>query len=104
MEHLKIDFNTLTASSSGELRPPFVFLGRSDDDNDDDGTGWVSEKSYSSSDSSETILRNRSRISPVFAFFVFSFPFLKFAISFFLANGILRLLLQNCEPVKNPDK
>ena len=82
--------------------PPFVLLGRSDDD-DDDETGWVSKKSSSSSDS-KMILRNRSRISPVFAFFVFPFPFLKFAISFFLTTRILRLLLQNCEPVKNPDK
>ena len=83
-------------SPSREFLPRLVLIGRSDDE-----TGRVSTKSYSSSESSDTILSNRSRISPVFAaFFIFPFPFLWFAISLALATKILRLLLQNCEPVK----
>ena len=76
--------------------PTFVLLSRSEVDE----AGRASKKSSSSSESLETIPHNRSRISPVFAFFVFPFPFLKFDISFFLATRILRLLLQNYEPVK----
>ena len=71
MEHLKIDFNTLATSSSGEFLLRLVLIGRSEDE-----TGRASTKSSFSSESSDTILRNRSRISPVFAaFFIFPFPF-----------------------------
>lgn len=92
MEHLKIDFNTLEASSSGEGALGFSEVGER-----------CSTKSSSSSGPSATILLNCSRI-PVFALFALPLPFLKFCISFSFATKIFRLLLQNCDPIQNRQK